>query len=105
MDFQITDAAMKILSTIKSDHFIQLSFAKGSCDIVNNIYEMKVVKKREPEAPYEKIITVKNIEFLVEMGFEDVYDNQLVIDYSNGLFIFKNNNQIFNNKIGLRFIK
>lgn len=104
MDFQITDSAKEVLrNKIGDNQFIQLSFDRGSCDIVNNIYEMKVVNKR-PNDAYEKILTVDNIEFLVNNDFEEVYDNQLIIDYSNGAFIFKNRNQIFNNKIGLRYV-
>ncbi|GGI12647.1 iron-sulfur cluster biosynthesis family protein [Gottfriedia solisilvae] len=104
MDFQITDSAKEVLSNkMDENQFIQLSFDRGSCDIVNNIYEMKVINKR-PNDAYEKILTVDNIEFLVNNDFEEVYDNQLVIDYLNGSFIFKNKNQIFNNKIGLRYV-
>jgi len=104
VDFQITETAKEVLrNKIGQNQMIQLSFDRGSCDIVNNIYEMKVVNKRSNDA-YEKILTVDNIEFLVNNDFEDVYDNQLVIDYSNESFIFKNKNQIFNNKIGIRYV-
>ena len=104
MDFQITESAKEeFRKKIGENQFIQLSYDRGSCDIVNNIYEMKVVTKR-PSDLYEKILSVDNIEFLVNNDFDDVYDNQLIIDFSNGSFIFKNRNQIFNNKIGLRYV-
>ncbi|GGI18019.1 iron-sulfur cluster biosynthesis family protein [Gottfriedia solisilvae] len=103
MDFTITEAAKVELNKIGEHKIIQLSFDRGSCDIVNNIYEMKVVDKR-PTNEYEKVLAYENIEFIVNNDFDDVYDNQLVVDYANGSFIFKNRNQIFNNKIGLRYV-
>ncbi len=45
--FQITDSAKEeFRKKIGDNRFIQLSFDRGSCNIVNNIYEMKIVNKR-----------------------------------------------------------
>lgn len=104
MDFKITDAAKEILGKVDNTKILQLEFDRGSCDVVNNIYEIKVINKR-PCGPNEKMIIGDQFEFMVNKNFEDVYEDQLVIDYQNGSFIFKNRNQIFNNRIGLTFIK
>ncbi|WP_179194718.1 iron-sulfur cluster biosynthesis family protein [Bacillus sp. EAC] len=104
MDFKITETAKKELSKIDSQLLLQLEFDRGSCDVVNNIYEIKVINNRE-FGPNEKLIKGDGFDFLVNKNFEDVYENQLVIDYVNGSFVFKNKNQIFNNKIGITYVK
>jgi len=104
MDFKITDAAKEILGAVDQNKLLQLEFDRGSCDVVNNIYEIKVINKREC-GPNEKMIIGDQFEFMVNKNFEDVYEDQLVIDYVNGSFVFKNRNQIFNNRIGLTYIK
>ena len=103
MDLEVTQTAKKKLNEIPEDKIIQLSFDKGSCDIVNNVYEMKVVERREP-ASYEKMINSGNLEFIVDDHFEETYDHELTIDFRDNFFIFKNKNQTFNNRIGLRYI-
>lgn len=103
MDLEVTQTAKKKLNEIPEDKIIQLSFDKGSCDIVNNVYEMKVVERREP-ASYEKMINSENLEFIVDDHFEETYDHELTIDFRDNFFIFKNKNQTFNNRIGLRYI-
>lgn len=35
---------------------------------------------------------VEDLEFIVDDDMEEVYDNELVIDYVVGVFIFKNYN-------------
>ncbi|MBN8191184.1 iron-sulfur cluster biosynthesis family protein [Bacillus sp. NTK074B] len=102
MKLEITQTAKKKLNEIPEHKIIQLSFDKGSCDIVNNIYEMKVVEQREP-ASYEKIIRTENLMFIVDDDFEETYDHDLTIDFRNNFFVFKNKNQTFNNRIGLRY--
>ncbi|PEL13051.1 iron-sulfur cluster biosynthesis family protein [Bacillus sp. AFS017336] len=104
MDFKITDEAKEILAEVEKNKILQLEFDRGSCDVVNNIYEIKVINKREC-GPNEKMIIGDGFEFMVNKNFEDVYEDQLVIDYKDGSFIFKNRNQIFNNRIGLTYIK
>ncbi|MGG4167996.1 iron-sulfur cluster biosynthesis family protein [Rossellomorea vietnamensis] len=101
MKLEITPTAKEKLNEIPEGKIIQLSFDRGSCDIVNNIYEMKVVEKRESESD-EKIIHSENLEFIVNEDFEDTYEHDLTIDFKNNFFVFKNRNQIFNNRIGLR---
>ncbi|PFA67119.1 hypothetical protein CN378_12140 [Bacillus sp. AFS015802] len=103
MKLEITQTAIEKLNEIPEGNMIQLSLDRGSCDIVNNIYEMKVVKRRSPE-PQEKIIHSEHLEFIVDDDFEDTYDHELTIDYRNHFFVFKNKNQIFNNRIGLRYV-
>ncbi|WP_226673757.1 iron-sulfur cluster biosynthesis family protein [Rossellomorea aquimaris] len=103
MDLEVTQTAKKKLNEIPEDKIIQLSFDKGSCDIVNNVYEMKVVERREPES-YEKMINSENLEFIVDDHFEETYDHELTIDFRDNFFIFKNKNQTFNNRIRLRYI-
>lgn len=103
MNITITEQAKSKLSEIPDDKMIQLSFDRGSCDIVNTLYEIKVIGKRETE-PYEKVITSEKLDFIVDDDFEDTYDHELTIDYSNNFFIFKNKNQTFNNRIGLRYV-
>ncbi|PEJ53321.1 hypothetical protein CN692_21480 [Bacillus sp. AFS002410] len=104
MDFKITEEAKEILAGVDQNKILQLEFDRGSCDVVNNIYEIKVINKREC-GPNEKMIIGDGFEFMVNKNFEDVYEDQLVIDYKDGSFIFKNRNQIFNNRIGLTYIK
>ncbi len=104
MDFKITDSAKEKLKNIEDHQILLLEFDRGSCDVVNNIYQIQVINKR-PCGPNEKLITGDGIEFMVNLHFEDVYENQLVIDYVNGSFVFKNKNQIFNNRIGLHVIR
>ncbi|KPL60160.1 iron-sulfur cluster biosynthesis family protein [Rossellomorea vietnamensis] len=103
MKLEITPTAKEKLNEIPEGKIIQLSFDMGSCDIVNNIYEMKVVERREAESD-EKIIHSENLEFIVNEDFEDTYEHDLTIDFRNNFFVFKNRNQIFNNRIGLRYV-
>ncbi len=81
---------------------IQLSFDRGSCDIVNTLYEIKVIDERELYSN-EKIIEAEELQFIVDDDFEENYDHELKIDFKNNFFVFKNSQQIFNNKIGLRY--
>lgn len=104
MDFKITDSAKEVLKTVDQNKILQLEFDRGSCDVVNNVYEIKVINARQC-GPNEKMINGDGFEFMVNKNFEDVYENQLVIDYVDGSFIFKNRNQIFNNRIGLHYVK
>jgi Fe-S cluster assembly iron-binding protein IscA len=103
MNITITQQAKDKLNEIPDDKMIQLSFDRGSCDIVNTLYEIKVITKRETET-YEKVITTEKLDFIVDDDFEDTYDNELTIDYANNFFVFKNKNQTFNNRIGLRYV-
>ena len=103
MKIEITPSAEKKLNEIPDGKSIQLPFDRGSCDIVNNVYEMRVVEKREP-ASFEKVIHAEQFEFIVEDDFEDTYESELTIDYRDQFFVFKNKNQTFNNRIGLRYI-
>ncbi|MFB5195421.1 iron-sulfur cluster biosynthesis family protein [Neobacillus sp. KR4-4] len=103
MELTVTNNANKALKQVGNDKMVQLSFDKGSCDIVNTIYEILVIPRRTV-SPIEKTITVNNIDFLFDESFEEAYDHQLVIDYVGGFFVFKNKNQIFNNRVGIKFV-
>ncbi|MEH7553774.1 iron-sulfur cluster biosynthesis family protein [Priestia megaterium] len=103
MNIRVTPSAKEALQNVEQNQMIQLSFDRGSCDIVNTIYEMKIISKRSLQ-PYEKVVTVEDLEFIVDDDMEEVYDNELVIDHAAGAFVFKNPNQIFNNRVGLRYI-
>ncbi|MDQ0859505.1 hypothetical protein [Bacillus sp. V2I10] len=46
MNLIVTDEAKRALKMDDHDKMIQLSFDQGSCDIVNTIYEIKVIPKR-----------------------------------------------------------
>ncbi|WP_407545129.1 iron-sulfur cluster biosynthesis family protein [Priestia sp. HNGD-A6] len=103
MNIHVTPSAKEALQNVEQNQMIQLSFDRGSCDIVNTIYEMKIISKRSLQ-PYEKVVTVEDLEFIVDDDMEEVYDNELVIDHAAGAFVFKSHNQIFNNRVGLRYI-
>jgi uncharacterized protein YqkB len=103
LKLEITQTAKEKLNNIPDGKIIQLSFDRGSCDIVNNIYEIKIVDRRKAESD-EKIIHSENLEFIVNDDFEDTYEHDLTIDFRNNFFVFKNKNQIFNNRIGLRYV-
>jgi uncharacterized protein YqkB len=103
MNLTVTEQAKEKLSEVPDEKMIQLSFDRGSCDIVNTLYEMKVIDARGTES-YEKIIRTNQLDFIVDDDFEDSYDNELTIDYNNNFFVFKNKNQTFNNRIGLRYV-
>lgn len=103
MNLTVTEQAKEKLSEIPDDKMIQLSFDRGSCDIVNTLYEMKVIDIRGTES-HEKIIQSDRFDFIVDDDFEDSYDHELTIDYKNNFFVFKNKNQTFNNRIGLRYV-
>ena len=103
MELTVTNSAKDALEQVSKDKMVQLSFDKGSCDIVNTIYEILVIPRRTV-SPGEKTIKVNNIDFLFDESFEEVYDHQLVIDYVGGFFVFRNKNQIFNNRIGIKFV-
>ncbi|GGB69305.1 iron-sulfur cluster biosynthesis family protein [Fictibacillus barbaricus] len=103
MNIKITDSAREAMKGVKPDQLIQLSLDRGSCDIVNNIYEMKVIPLR-PVKNYEKILNVDDFKLLIDEDFEEVYQHELMIDHVGGSFVFKNKNQIFNNKIKIRFL-
>lgn len=96
----ITDSAKEALHTVNHDHMIQLSLDKGDCDIVNNIYEMKIIPKRAAGS-FEKIESAGEFTFLIDENFEDLYSDDVMIDYGGGHFIFKNKNQIFNSNVKL----
>ena len=49
---------------------------------------MKIISKRSLQ-PYEKVVTVEDLEFIVDDDMEEVYDNELVIDHAAGAFIFQ----------------
>lgn len=103
MKMTVTDRAKEQLKGIPEDKMLQLSFDRGSCDIVNTLYEMRVVPKRNP-ADYEKILDMETLSILVDQDFEEAYDHELTIDFANNFFVFKNKNQTFNNRIGLRYV-
>ncbi|MGX1192038.1 iron-sulfur cluster biosynthesis family protein [Metabacillus sp. SLBN-84] len=103
MKMTVTDSAKEQLKSIPEDKMLQLSLDRGSCDIVNTLYEMRVVPKRNPDE-YEKILEAEKLSILVDHDFEEAYDHELTIDYSNNFFVFKNKNQTFNNRIGLRYV-
>lgn len=65
MNLIVTDEAKRALKMDDHDKMIQLSFDQGSCDIVNTIYEIKVIPKRDLE-PNERIISVDNISFIID---------------------------------------
>lgn len=103
MNISITEQAKAVLETIPATKIIQLAFDRGSCDIVNTIYEIKVIDNREVHA-YEQLVQVDGIFLIIDEDFADTYDHELVIDYKEPNFIFKNKNQIFNNRISLRYL-
>ena len=103
MNITITDQAKEALSQVSHDKMIQLSMDPGSCDIVNTIYEMKVVPLRENYS-YEKLLNIDGINIMIDGDIEETYDHELNINYSGGSFVFSNRNQIFNNRIRLRFV-
>jgi hypothetical protein len=103
MELTVTNSANEALRQVSNDKMVQFSFDKGSCDIVNTIYEIIVIPRRAVSSR-EKTIKVNNIDFLFDESFEEAYDHQLVIDYVGGFFVFKNKNQIFNNRIGIKFV-
>ncbi|MGM0750700.1 MAG: iron-sulfur cluster biosynthesis family protein [Bacillota bacterium] len=102
MKLEITQTAIEKLKEIPDGKIIQLSLDRGSCDIVNNVYEIKVIDNRETD-PSEKIIQTDHLEFIVDDDFEDAYEHELTIDFKDNFFVFKNKNQTFNNRIGLRY--
>ncbi|GGE55097.1 hypothetical protein GCM10011391_37600 [Pullulanibacillus camelliae] len=104
MNMTITGPAKNALNQVTADKMIQLSMDRGSCDIVNTIYEMKVVPLRAAES-YEELLTVDNINIMTDGDFAEAYDHELEIDFARGSFIFKNKNQIFNNRVGLRIVE
>lgn len=103
MKLEITQPAKEKLNEIPDGKIIQLSLDRGSCDIVNNLYEIKVVENREPDST-ENIIQSDDLTFVVDDDFEDLYEHELTIDFKNNFFVFKNKNQTFNNRIGLRYV-
>ncbi len=103
MKLELTEQANEKLSEIPKNKMIQLSFDRGSCDIVNTVYEIKVVDKREPVSD-EVVVQEQHLDFIIDDDFEDTYDHELTIDFQNNFFVFKNKNQMFNNRIGLRFV-
>ncbi|WP_044337155.1 iron-sulfur cluster biosynthesis family protein [Rossellomorea aquimaris] len=102
MNLELTQTAIEKLKEIPDDKIIQLSLDRGSCDIVNNVYEIKVIDNRETDSS-EKIIQTDHLEFIVDDDFEDAYEHELTIDFKDNFFVFKNKNQTFNNRIGLRY--
>jgi Fe-S cluster assembly iron-binding protein IscA len=102
MKLEITQSAKERLNEIPDGKIILLSLDRGSCDIVNNLYEMKVVENREPDST-ENIIQSDNLTFIVDDDFEDTYEHELTIDFKYNFFVFKNKNQTFNNRIGLKY--
>ncbi|KML27705.1 iron-sulfur cluster biosynthesis family protein [Rossellomorea marisflavi] len=103
MNLTLTDPALMKLSEIPCDHMVQLALDRGSCDIVNNVYEMKVIPPRELQN-HERSIDYKGVTFIVDDDFEDAYDQELTIDFQKNAFVFKNKYQTFNNRVGLRFL-
>ncbi|MGF3102857.1 iron-sulfur cluster biosynthesis family protein [Rossellomorea sp. DUT-2] len=103
MKLEITQSAKEKLNEIPDGKIMQLSLDRGSCDIVNNLYEIKVVENREPDSK-ENIIQSDDLTFIVDDDFEDLYEHELTIDFKNNFFVFKNKNQTFNNRIGLRYV-
>jgi len=103
MKLEITQSAKEKLNEIPYGKIMQLSLDRGSCDIVNNLYEIKVVENREPNSR-ENIIQSDDLTFVVDDDFEDLYEHELTIDFKNNFFVFKNKNQTFNNRIGLRYV-
>ncbi|MGM0836744.1 MAG: iron-sulfur cluster biosynthesis family protein [Bacillota bacterium] len=102
MNFIVTESAKEALHKVDNNHMIQLSFELGDCDIVNNIYEMKVIPRRDAYI-FEKIEDTGALKFLIAQNFEDLYSEEVVIDFSGQHFIFRNKNQIFNNKVKLTY--
>lgn len=103
MKLDITQSAKEKLNEVPDGKIFQLSLDRGSCDIVNNLYEIKLVENREPDST-EKIIQSDDLYFIVDDDFEDLYEHELTIDFKNNFFVFKNKNQTFNNRIGLRYV-
>ncbi|MGG1632837.1 iron-sulfur cluster biosynthesis family protein [Rossellomorea sp. NRS-1567] len=103
MKLEITQFAKEKLNEIPYGKIIHLSLDRGSCDIVNNLYDIKVVENREPDST-ENIIQSDDLTFVVDDDFEDLYEHELTIDFKNNFFVFKNKNQTFNNRIGLRYV-
>ncbi len=48
MNIRVTPSAKEALQNVEQNQMIQLSFDRGSCDIVNTIYEMKIISKAQP---------------------------------------------------------
>ncbi|RBP07842.1 iron-sulfur cluster biosynthesis family protein [Rossellomorea aquimaris] len=103
MKLEITQSAKEKLNEIPNGKIMQLSLDRGSCDIVNNLYEIKVVENRESDST-ENIIQSDDLTFIIDDDFEDLYEHELTIDFKNNFFVFKNKNQTFNNRIGLRYV-
>ncbi|WRP08737.1 iron-sulfur cluster biosynthesis family protein [Rossellomorea aquimaris] len=103
MKLKITKSAKERLNDIPDGKIIQLSLDRGSCDIVNNLYEIKVVENREADST-ENIIQSDDMFFIVDDDFEDTYEHELTIDFKDNFFVFKNKNQTFNNRIGLKYV-
>lgn len=103
MNLTLTEPALNKLTDLPPGHLVQLALDRGSCDIVNNVYEMKVIPSRELQ-DHERSIEYKDVTFIVDDDFEDAYDHELTIDFQKNAFVFKNKNQTFNNRVGIRFL-
>ncbi|WP_170289367.1 iron-sulfur cluster biosynthesis family protein [Metabacillus lacus] len=98
---EITESAKNQFEKLPGHSVIHIPFDKGSCDIVNNVYEMKAIPNRDADSSLEEKITAGGRTFIVEKNFEDRFDGELLIDFSNNHFVFRNRNQIFNSRIRL----
>ncbi|AZB44385.1 iron-sulfur cluster biosynthesis family protein [Bacillus sp. FJAT-42376] len=97
---KLTERAKQKLSESPEGTVFSIPFDPGSCDIVNNVYEIKGMKDRELEGR-EKKISAEGYDFIVDKDFEKGFDHELEIDFSNNHFVLRNKNQIFNSRVRL----
>ncbi|MCD7036015.1 iron-sulfur cluster biosynthesis family protein [Metabacillus sp. GX 13764] len=96
----LTDAAKGKLSEAPEGTVFWLPFDPSSCDISNTVSTIKGIKERQAES-YEEKYEADGFTFITGENFSHFFDDELIIDYSNNSFVFKNKNQIFNNRVSL----
>ncbi|MTH55447.1 iron-sulfur cluster biosynthesis family protein [Bacillus mangrovi] len=101
---QLTESAKKRLEEAPEGTVYTIPFDPGSCDIVNNVYEIKGIPDRELEEREKKLLA-EGIEFIVDRNFDENFDGELVIDYSSNHLVLRNKNQIFNSRVRLSIEK
>ncbi|KZZ84820.1 iron-sulfur cluster biosynthesis family protein [Bacillus sp. SJS] len=97
---KLTEQAKQKLNEAPEGTVFAIPFDPGSCDIVNNVYEIKGMKDRDLEGR-EKKISAEGYDFIVDKDFEEGFDHELEIDFSNNHFVLRNKNQIFNSRVRL----
>ncbi|MGD6817217.1 iron-sulfur cluster biosynthesis family protein [Metabacillus sp. 84] len=97
---KLTDQARQQFTQTPAGTVFSIPFDPGSCDIVNNVYEIKGVQDRELEEREQKV-TADGITFIVDKDFGESFDNDLTIDFASNHFVLRNRNQIFNSRVRL----